>query len=884
MIFKKGTAALRTHFTKIIARFAFVYTMMATGLSLRSLSAMAFAVLIASGCSGLSHMVPFSNMPGGGDSTFGVQQSSASLSAVFTVQLPKQSGTATYPARSLTVESDGVLSTLQGINFPADPKCVGISTALMLCTVHLSLTYGEHVLQIVTYDQPLSGTSPPSNAKKLSTDRVPLDALPSNATGGILAVHVALYQSPVSLAITPENSLVVGSQSAGFTLLGELATGLSAAPFGVVALDQAKDIIVGPGAPALKSASSSNPAFKVAVGTYDAFSVTAPTSGTAPTTSVSVTDTLPSSQQCPTAACSATVTLRAGNPNVLDSASVQMSTTGGTITLATGSSVTIPSGMLATTQTVTLELLSSPAVQTPNRGVISASPALVLSWPGTLNALSRVESGSSGSSGSSTSTLDFTLSASGAFGSASSITLVDLVDVNGKHNFLDPPWNTINTTTASGSVPASLVTMSQSPITFYVAKDAPYTPSGTVPGPTGFSVYTLDTSLTFPSWRPFKASDVKTSDSVAILVHGMNSQLDSAFNASTAWQIRGRGPYNVVLGVSYDWTQMPAIIQPQFSAFLNTLDSQTKDVDLWAHSYGTIVTLAALDKSTLRPDNVVLLGGPLLGTPLANVNWLTTFSVNATYRLLGYTIPYQSYSTLAKFYQFNKNGVPLLLRGSPALAQIVDPFALSAQNQKINVVKVAGNTGLGKNIAEAYAQGFLTKSSPLAFWGPATGQVITDGIIPLYSAMDSKIAGPAEQFPLNHIELESDQNVAQYVGANLRLFSVPITVTPNSVSVPASYRGGTFTQTVTVRQPLFKGSFTSSGGCDNGTAFYPPTPSTVVPLSAKGPSATFTITVTDLAPLPYPHNPPSVTCAFTFVGKAYKGNPNAEAFLYFTFQ
>lgn len=47
--------------------------MMATGLSLRSLSAMAFAVLIASGCSGLSHMAPFSNMPGGGDSTFGVQ-------------------------------------------------------------------------------------------------------------------------------------------------------------------------------------------------------------------------------------------------------------------------------------------------------------------------------------------------------------------------------------------------------------------------------------------------------------------------------------------------------------------------------------------------------------------------------------------------------------------------------------------------------------------------------------------------------------------------------------------------------------------------------------------------------------------------------------------
>lgn len=124
------------------------------------------------------------------------------------------------------------------------------------------------------------------------------------------------------------------------------------------------------------------------------------------------------------------------------------------------------------------------------------------------------------------------------------------------------------------------------------------------------------------SWSTFNLWS--TSARTLIVIHGIFSSVESAYTCANQYLASSAGgssaapyAYQQILGFDYDYAQPPAVEGAKFAQFINGLN--LGDFDIEAHSYGTLVTLAALPQLTSQPHRTILAGGPLplRGTPLS---------------------------------------------------------------------------------------------------------------------------------------------------------------------------------------------------------------------------------------------------------------------------
>jgi pimeloyl-ACP methyl ester carboxylesterase len=269
-------------------------------------------------------------------------------------------------------------------------------------------------------------------------------------------------------------------------------------------------------------------------------------------------------------------------------------------------------------------------------------------------------------------------------------------------------------------------------VQFYVASDG-YGPSIS-PGPRYWNGTAWQTT-------PITLDPAKKT---LVFVHGIFSSVESAFPCAAA--IMAAGGYQQAVGLDYDWTQPPYTEAPILSKFVNSLP--VSGVDLEAHSYGTVVTLAALPAIAKTMKNVVLLGGPLPlnGSPQADPGYLRSLLIN----LAEYELPPSIVERAV-----NSGMVNSLATGSSVLQQIS-----------------AGTHGLANPPAYIEASGrnplpFEEETGVYELYELLYGFQPNDGVVEQISAESSDFAQPliSGNFPDDHLQLECDPSIISSVGS-----------------------------------------------------------------------------------------------------------------------
>jgi hypothetical protein len=244
----------------------------------------------------------------------------------------------------------------------------------------------------------------------------------------------------------------------------------------------------------------------------------------------------------------------------------------------------------------------------------------------------------------------------------------------------------------------------------------------------------------------------------------MLSSVETAFPNPTP--ILEAGGYCQALGFDYDWTQSINTSGLALASFINSLMRQGMTfVDIEAHSGGVAVSLSAARYTSMPITNMVLLGGPIVGTPAANTG-------STLVSLFGYwPVPAPSFlcvfgHSLADIEtgQFVQD----MADGSQTMYDIVDQFVQIRKST--HVIEIAGTspTLLGNGVLAQYFNYYIFGVRP------------NDGLIPVTSALalsyDSLTIPTVDQvFDLNHIQLETNPSVIDFVGSYITLSNdVPI--------------------------------------------------------------------------------------------------------------
>lgn len=271
-------------------------------------------------------------------------------------------------------------------------------------------------------------------------------------------------------------------------------------------------------------------------------------------------------------------------------------------------------------------------------------------------------------------------------------------------------------------------------VQFYVASDG-YGPTSS-PGPRYWNGSAWQTT-------PIALDPAKKT---LVFVHGIFSSVETAFPCAGA--IMTAGGYQQAVGLDYDWTQPPYAEAPILAAFVNSLP--VAGVDVEAHSYGTVVTLAALPSITKTMKNVVLLGGPLPlnGSPQADPGYLRSLLIN----LAEYEIP------------------PSIIERAVDSGMVDSLATNSAVMQQIS----AGTHALAN--PPAYIEG--SGRNPLPFeqttgvyelYEMLYGFQPNDGVVEQISAESHDFGQPliSGNFPDDHLQLECDPSIISFVGSSL---------------------------------------------------------------------------------------------------------------------
>lgn len=448
---------------------------------------------------------------------------------------------------------------------------------------------------------------------------------------------------------------------------------------------------------------------------------------------------------------------------------------GGTITLPGGSSVTIPAGALAADQTVTLSLTSRLLQQPPGGLIQGVGPVLSLAF-GTSRPFAQTTA---------TQGVQFVLryGANMPARLAGAIPIVDIVDADNYAALVSLPCDSNSGCTV---VPLNLI--QKLPVTASIQVSAGNTATDRVPLP-----QLGNQSWNGNNWEPGVYA-IDPTQKYLILVHGMLSSTEDAFgDRNTVENIRRAGGYDKVLGFNYDWSKGVDENGAALSSFLTSLKSAgLQNVDIEAHSEGGPVTLSALCRNNdISIGNVVMLGSPVTGTPAADLGSATQIagSVNPLATVL-LNLP-------SRYLPPGGQTAQQLLAGQFATDLRPGSNALNYNNGCVASKMNQATSTLGTTQIVCVGGSDYTASGDVSFWlGTAIqdhfGSTPFDGVVPTSSAMCEGSGFDAARvkatsFPLSHTRLQSDTQVANWVGNAVN------TAAPTTAAYTGQFSGsGTF--------------------------------------------------------------------------------------------
>ncbi len=256
-----------------------------------------------------------------------------------------------------------------------------------------------------------------------------------------------------------------------------------------------------------------------------------------------------------------------------------------------------------------------------------------------------------------------------------------------------------------------------------------------------------------------------------VLIHGIFSSVESSFPAYRFFtgcpqKIADAGSFDQVLGFDYDWFEPPDKEGALFADFLKqVLEKNPSSLTVEAHSYGTLVTLAALPN--LGPDakiaNAVTLGGPLplRGTPLANPK--NHWRMGMILGLLAW-----HFDTPPSFVDkaFDSGMVASLATDSDKLKSILTNF--KGMSNRPPVIQAAGTKWIclvGTVSHCAYSEETFKK----VLVDGSGVELPWDGVVETLAAESTDIPDAvATPFPLSHVDLECASDVIKWVAKQLK--------------------------------------------------------------------------------------------------------------------
>lgn len=402
--------------------------------------------------------------------------------------------------------------------------------------------------------------------------------------------------------------------------------------------------------------------------------------------------------------------------------------------LSSGASVAVLPGTLSSTQDVTVLHNASAVAQAPNPAWKAEPGVLAVAFASPIpNGLTAAPPAGATPTPALTLTMPYNRADAAAI-LAAQAPVVIITYADGSQAKLSPD-GTFNSTagTVSVTVPREALNGAVH-VQFYVASDG-FGPTIS-PGPRYWNGNAWQTA-------PIALDPNKKT---LVFVHGIFSSVETAFPCAAS--IMAAGGYQQAVGLDYDWTQPPYAEAPLLAAFVNSLPPAS--VDLEAHSYGTLVTLASLPSITKTMNDVVLLGGPLPlnGSPQADPGYLRTLLLN----LAEFEIPPSIIERAV-----SSGMVDSLATDSTALQQIV-----------------AGTQALAH--PPAYIEGsgrdplpFEQETGVYELYELLYGFQPNDGVVEQISAESHDFAQPlvSASFPDDHLQLECDPSIVSFVGSSL---------------------------------------------------------------------------------------------------------------------
>jgi len=477
-------------------------------------------------------------------------------------------------------------------------------------------------------------------------------------------------------------------------------------------------------------------------------------------------------------------TVRPPPSPVIESASALVrSSTGGKITLPSGGTVSIASGLLQSDENVLVSLLREPPRQPGGNIAVVGTPVCI--------AFSPVKQGSSLAPPPDTTAtginvvLDLSHTAIEAATGAVPFSelIVPTLPLDSRDVFLGVPGGvdavkrTATVNFSKGLLDSFEVSRSGSTATV-CAELANWSGRTSATSLAVTTLADLPALLRFDgaTWAPIGPGELHDPGRTCVMVHGVLSSVEDAFSVECMRHIQEQNGCNTVLGFNYAWYQS---IDQSANELVNALARRgLHNVVIEGHSLGGVVAMTAIPRLSLGGltiDHFVTLGSPMSGTPVAsNVQNLITLLAYKFDRNLAGASPLPPLTTF-----INSIGIKdQLIPGSSFLTSARAAFLSSTP--KIPWTAAAGDQGeFGKTLSA-----FMCDFIPC------------DGLSPVPSSLASDwptaVVHPLPVFSTVHTGLECDDRVFNAVGNEVNPFT-PLAgivgVVPDKMSFSMSVGG-----------------------------------------------------------------------------------------------